>query len=214
MEQLPSNRPADKIHFTTYLVDRTGPVQGSAVDYTLQVPTGASLDIRNPQGSVEVVSIQGDTSVESLSGNISVADIAGHLSVRSVGGNIDVARPSGRVEAYSINGNLHFVDPSSSKLQGSTTSGTIVYEGGFAPGGEYILSDYSGNMDIMCPPTASFELNAKTVRGKLDNKFPLVSRRPSRPLFPSANSIFGTHSTGEATLEVTSFSGAIHIHQQ
>lgn len=213
-DQIPGHGPAAKVHFTTYLVNRSGTRENATVNYVVQVPTGASLEIHDPQGSVTIDSINGDTSVDSLGGNISVADSAGHLSARSVGGNIEVIRPSGRVEAYSINGSLHFVNPTSARLRGTTTSGTIVYEGDFAPGGDYILSDYSGDINIICPPTASFELEAKTVRGKLDNQFPIVQRRRPSSFLSSANSIFGTHSTGQATLELTSFSGTIHIRQQ
>lgn len=213
-EQIPGHGPADKVHFSTYVVDRAGMGQDPTVDYVVQVPRSANLEIHDPQGSVKIESIKGDTSVDSLGGNISVADSGGHLSVRSVGGNIEVIRPSGRVEAYSINGNLHFVNPTTSRLRGTTTSGTIVYEGDFAPGGDYVLSDYSGDINIICPPTASFELDAKTVRGKLDNQFPIVSRGPAPSFLSSANSIFGTHSTGQATLELTSFSGTIRIRQQ
>ncbi|MEJ2008271.1 MAG: hypothetical protein P8Z30_08975 [Acidobacteriota bacterium] len=213
-DQIPGQGPAAKVHFSTYVVDHSSAGQDVNVDYIVQVPTGASLEIHDPQGSVKVESIKGDTSVESLGGDISIAGSGGHLSVRSVGGNIEVIRPAGRVEAYSINGNLHFVNPTSSRLKGTTTSGTILYEGDFAPGGDYVLSDYSGDINIICPPTASFELDAKTVRGKLDNQFPIVSRGPAPSFLSSANSIFGTHNTGEATLELTSFSGTIHIRQQ
>jgi Toastrack DUF4097 len=213
-EQIPMHGPAQKVHFTTYLVDRSGAEQSPAVDYVVQVPTGASLEIHDPQGSVNVESVKGDASIDSLGGNISVADSSGHLSVRSVGGDIEVIRPSGRVEAYSINGSIHFVNPTSERLRGTTTSGAILYEGDFESGGDYVLSDYSGNITVACPSNASFELDAKTVRGKLDNQFPIISRGPSQSLFPSANSIFGTQGSGQATLEVTSFSGTIHIRQQ
>lgn len=213
-EQIPAHGPAYKVHFTTYLVNRTGPEQSPAVDYVVQVPTGASVEIHDPQGSVKVESVKGDTTIDSLGGNISVADSSGHLSVRSVGGNIEVIRPSGRVEAYSINGNLHFVNPTSDRLRGTTTSGRILYEGDFQSGGDYVLSDYSGDITVACPSSASFELDAKTVRGKLDNQFPIVSRGHSQSFLPSANSIFGTQGSGQATLEVTSFSGTIHIRQQ
>lgn len=214
IDLLPKPGPVDMVHFTTYDVNDSEAGLTYTVDYTLEVPIRSSLQIRNPRGTVEVDSVRGDTSVNSLGGDILVIGSGGHLSVRSVGGNIEVIRPSGRVEAYTINGNLHFVDPTSTQLHGTTTSGNIVYEGDFAPGGDYVLSDYSGNMDIICPPTASFELNAKTVRGKVDNSFPLVSRHSSPPLFSSANSLFGTYSTGEATLELTSFSGTIQIRQK
>ena len=212
--QIPSRGPADKVHLRTYLVDRSGGDSSPVVDYIVQVPSGASLEIHDPQGSVQVNSVNGDTSVDSLGGNISVADSSGHLSIRSVGGNIEVIRPSGRVEAYSINGDLHFVNPSSTRLRGTTTAGKIVYEGDFQSGGNYVLSDYSGDITILCPPSASFELDAKTVRGKLDNQFPLIPRGPSRSFLPPGNSIFGTQGSGQATLEVTSFSGTIHIRQQ
>ncbi len=213
-EQVPAQGPAGKVHFTTYVVDHSGAGPSPVVDYVVQVPTGASLEIHDPQGIVKINSVKGDTSVDSLGGNISVADSGGHLSIRSVGGNIEVIRPSGRVEAYSINGDLHFVNPATARLRGTTTSGSIVYEGDFASGGDYVLSDYSGNITVVCPSSASFELDAKTVRGKLDNQFPLVPRGPSRSFLPPGNSIFGTQGSGQATLEVTSFSGTIHIRQQ
>lgn len=213
-EQIPVHGPADKVHFTTYLVDRSVVERSPVVDYIVQVPTGASLEIHDPQGSVKIDSVKGDTTVDSLGGNISVANSGGHLSARSVGGNIEVIRPSGRVEAYSINGDLHFVNPTSNRLHGTTTSGAILYEGDFAPGGDYVLSDYSGDITVLCPSDSSFELDAKTVRGKLDNQFPIVPRGPSQAYLPPRNSIFGTHSTGQATLELTSFSGTIQIRQQ
>lgn len=212
--QLPSNGLADKVHFTTYFVDRTSLSQNPVVDYVLQVPTGASLEIHNPQGTVKIDSINGDTSVESLGGNISVSDAGGPLSIRSVGGNIEVIRPSGRVEAYSINGDLHFMNPTSMRVHGTTTSGKIIYEGNFASGGDYVLSDYSGDITVLCPPNASFELDAKTVRGKLDNEFPLVRRGPVQSFVPPGNSIFGTQGSGQATVELTSFSGTIHIRRR
>jgi DUF4097 and DUF4098 domain-containing protein YvlB len=214
-EQVPVQGTADKLHFTSYLIDHSEVVPNPVVDYVVQVPSGASLEIHDPQGVVKIELVKGDTSIDSLGGTISVADAAGHLSIRSVGGDIEVIRSSGRVEAYSINGNLHFVSPTSTRLRGTTTSGTIVYEGDFAPGGDYILSDYSGDITVVCPSSASFELDAKTVRGRLDNQFPLVPRGPSsRSFHPSGNSIFGTQGSGQATLEVTSFSGTIHVRQQ
>lgn len=213
-EQVPAQGAADKVRFMTYTIDHTEAGPSPTVDYILQVPTGASLEIQNPQGSVQTNSVKGDISIESLGSNVSVEDSAGHLSIRSVGGNIEVIRPSGRVEAYSINGDLHFVNPTSARLRGTTTSGAIMYEGDFIPGGNYVLSDYSGNITILCPPNASFELDAKTVRGKLDNQFPVVPHGPSKSFLPPGNSIFGTQGSGQATVEVTSFSGVIHIRRQ
>ena len=214
-EVLPANQPADKIHFATHLLDPLLTGKDQSADYNLDVPMGADLEIRNTQGSVRIEKFQGDdTSVETVGGAIVVSDFTGHLFLRSVGGNIEVLRPSGRVEAYSITGDLHFVSPATSKLRGMTTSGRILFEGDFADGGDYSLSEYSGDMEILCPPSASFELIAKTDRGKLENEMPMTIRHRAATPLSSANSLFGTHLTGKATVTLRSFSGTIRIRQR
>jgi hypothetical protein len=215
IEVMPPSQPVDKIHLATHLLDPLVPGKDQTADYSLDVPMGSNLEIWNPQGSVRIEKIQGDdASVESVGGAILVSDSTGHLFLRSVGGNIEVIRPSGHVEAYSITGNLHFLSPTTSKLRGSTTSGRILFEGDFADGGDYSLSAYSGDMDIVCPASASFELNAKTVRGKLQNEMPMTIRHQSATPLSSANSLFGTHLSGKATVNLRSFSGTIRIRQR
>ncbi len=204
---------ADKIHFTTHTLNPLVTGQDEAVDYTLDVPLGANLEIRNRQGQVDVERLQGDAWIETVSGSVSLTDVAGHLAVRSLDGDITLIRPSGRVEANSINGSIRFTTPASSKLRANTNSGKIFYEGDFLSGGDYTLSTYNGDMEILCPPSASFELIAKTVKGKLDNTLSIVRKR--HPVVPySATSLFGTRNTGAATVNLTSFSGSIHIHPQ
>lgn len=213
-EPLPSTGRAEKVHFDTHVLDplATGKEQGA--DYSIEVPVGSDLEITNRQGSVSIVNLQGEASVECVGGTISVKDVAGHLAVRSVGGEIEVVRPSGRVEASSITGNLHFVSPSGSPVRGVTTSGKILYEGDLADGGEYEFSSYSGDIDIVCPSSASFELNAKTVRGKVHNALSITPKRHSPSSLPPGNSLLGLRNTGKATVELKSFSGTIRIRPQ
>jgi|SRR5271157_469019 len=213
-EILPNTGPAEKIHFETHLLDANLPGNEQVADYTLDIPTGASLEIRNPQGSIVMEGMQADASVQSVGGGISIRDYSGHLTVHSVAGDIEVIRPSGTVEAYSITGNLHFVSPATTKLHGSTTSGRILFEGDFMDRGDYILSAYSGDVDIVCPPSASYELSAKTLKGKVINTLPMTRRRESASPRGASNSLLGTHNTGKATVELTSFSGNIRIRPQ
>jgi hypothetical protein len=210
-EILPATGPAEKIHFDTHLLDPTIPANEQGADYTLDVPAGTGLEIRNPQGTIVVQGMQADATVQSVGANISIRDYSGRLMVHSVAGNIEIIRPSGNVEAYSVTGNLHFVSPSTTRLHGSTTSGNIVYEGDFTDRGDYILSAYSGDLDIICPPAASYELSAKTLKGKVINTMPMTRRRESASPLGASNSLLGTHNAGKATLELTSFSGNIRI---
>lgn len=212
-EILPSTGAADMIRLETHLLDPALSSDAQVTDYTLDVPSGASLEIRNPQGRILVQGMQADASVQSVGASISVSDYTGHLLVHSVAGDIEVIRPSGSVEAYSITGNLHFVSPSTTRLHGSTTSGNILFEGDFMDRGDYILSAYSGDLTILCPPTASFELSAKTLKGKVINSLPMTHRREASPQ-GSSNSLLGTHNAGRANVELTSFSGNIHIRPQ
>jgi hypothetical protein len=213
-EILPNTGPADKVHFDTHLLDSTLPADEQVADYTLDVPVGAPLEIRNPQGKILVQGMQADASVQSVGADISIRDYSGRLLARSVGGDIEIIRPSGNVEAYSITGNLHFVSPSTTRLHGSTTSGGIVFEGDFADRGDYILSAYSGDLDIICPPAASYELRAKTLKGKVINTMPMTQRREAASPLGASNSLLGRHNAGKATLELTSFSGNIRIRPQ
>lgn len=211
-EQFPPSGAAEKIHFTTHILNPQA--ADKSADYTLEVPLGTALEIRNPEGSVQIQTLTGEASVDTVGGTIAVSDVSGHLSVRSIGGDIEIVRPAGRVEANSICGSLRVVNPSSYHLRAATTSGKIFYEGDFLAGGEYQLSDYSGDMDILTPASASFELNARTVRGKVVAD-PDVALTPKRhtPLRGSyaGNSLFGTHNNGKATIEASSFSGLIRI---
>lgn len=214
-QPMPKTGKAERLQFTTRAMDPAVTGNDQAADCALEVPAGASVEIRNRQGAVIVERLSGQHArVESADAKITALDVSGHFTARSLGGDIEVVRPSGRVETYSITGNLAFIAPTSKDLRGNTNSGHIRYEGDFMPAGEYILSTYSGNIEVALPPSASFELNAKTVRGKVDNAFSLKPKRHSAPPFPSAHSLLGTYNTGNANVELTSFSGRILVRPQ
>ena len=182
-EQVPSQGEAEKIQLATHLLDRNLQGGEAAVDYTLSVPMGASLEIRSSQGSVRVDNLSGDTWVQSVGGDITITGATGQVIARSVGGQIEIDRASGYVEASSVTGNLKLVSPTSTQVHASTTSGQIFYEGNLVPAGNYVLQTYNGDINILCPPSSSFELNARCVHCKVFNHLKLSrwSHRPSAP---------------------------------
>ncbi len=209
-EPMPASGRADRVQFLTHILDPSVTGEAAKADYMLSVPVGASLEIRNRQGHVQVEGLTGETWVQSVGGSITVVDPSGHLDVHSIGGDVEIDRPAGHVEASSINGSLKFVDPTSTKIRGTTTSGRIIYEGDFAPGGEYVLSAYSGDLDILCPASASFEIHAQSVKGRLDNGVDVIrNQHDATPR--GATSLFGTHNTGKARLDLRSYSGTIRL---
>ncbi|HEV2349116.1 MAG TPA: DUF4097 family beta strand repeat-containing protein [Terriglobia bacterium] len=217
LDQLPASGTAEKIHFTTRVSNPLANSDEKTVSYTLEVPMGADIEIRNPEGRVEIDKLQGDTTVDSVGGAIAVTDASGRLTVTSIAGNIDIIRPSGHVEATTICGNIHFISPTGTFLKGHSTSGKITYEGDFVTGGEYAFSDYSGDIDLLLPSNASFELNKNTGRGKFFSEISPARRANSVPHAAreaGAHSLFGSNVSTTATLKVSSYSGNIHIRRQ
>jgi Toastrack DUF4097 len=211
-DAMPEKGQAHKVHLTTRLLHPQSGQPMAAADYDVQVPVGASVAIRNPQGSIQVEHLRGDASLESVGGSISVKDVDGMITARSVGGDIEIDHPTGPVEADTIMGSLRLVDSSSSNVKATTASGKIHYDGDFADGGKYILSSYSGDLDVVCPETASVEVTAKTLRGKLDKNVPLVPKSHNNYSGMSGQTFVGTQRAGYATVDIKSFSGNIHIH--
>ena len=214
-EAMPKTGRAERIQLATHVLDPMVTGNEENADCALEIPVGASLEIRNRQGAVQIEKLQGQHAwVESADGRITAMDVASHLTVRSLGGDIELMRPTGRTEAYTITGNIRLLDPESKNLRANTNSGKITYRGDFVPAGEYVLSTYSGEIEVLCPFSASFELSAKTVKGKLENTFSLTPKRHASTPFASSNSLLGTHNTGSATVELTSFSGRIRVRPQ
>jgi DUF4097 and DUF4098 domain-containing protein YvlB len=209
-EPMPAEGPAERVQFSTHLLDSAAVGDEVAADYVVDVPAGTNLEVRNRQGRIQVAGLSGETWVETVGGSITVADASGHLDVHSLGGDVEIDRPAGHVEASTITGNLEFLDPTSTKIRGATTSGHILYQGDFMPGGEYTLSAYSGDMEIFCPASASVEIHAQSVKGRLDNGVDVI--RSQHEAIPRGGiGLLGTHNQGKARLDLRSYSGTIRL---
>ena len=211
VETMPTNGPAEKLHVDSHARPGTLSAKERSADYFLEVPLASSLDLHNLEGNVEVQRLQGDVGIESVGAPIEVDDVSGHLAVRSLAGDIRISRSSGRVEANSVCGNLYFISPTGTDLRADTTSGKIVFEGEFVPAADYQLSTWNGDMDVFTSPSGSFELVAKSIKGKV-LRDPEVTLRPkSRRSTPYPGESAWTANSGKATVELKSFSGVIHI---
>jgi hypothetical protein len=209
-DQMPAAGEAEKVHFATHLLGEGTGDQNQSADYTLEVPVGSSLDIHDPDGAITVQRVSGDQWIESVKASVSVSDGAGHVSVRSLNGDIDLIRPTGRIEASSVMGTLRFKGSTSPMVRAHTTgSGRIIFEGSFVPSGDYVLSSYQGDVEISCPASDSFELRARTVHGKVNNELQL--NRKNHVPFSYGSGLFGVHNQGDATVELSSYNGTIHL---
>jgi DUF4097 and DUF4098 domain-containing protein YvlB len=92
----------------------------------------------------------------------------------------------------------------------NTLSGTIRLTGPLARGGRYDLKTNSGDVVLKLPDDASFQVTAKvSVSGEIVTDFPLKLVDTSSAVV--SHSLTGTYGTGDATINVASFSGTVRL---
>jgi len=207
----PASDEAERLEFVTHILRQDASPEERTTNYELDVPKDASLIISSPVGSVSVEHVSGDESIESVKGAISVADGTGFIQVRSLNGDITLLRPAGHVEATSIMGNLTITSAESLRINAQTGSGKITFDGDFLPIGDYTLKTYAGEINVICPRSDSFALDASSVRGKVDNQFKLTRKAHLTYSPPDGARALGQFNHGDASVTIKSFSGTIHV---
>ncbi len=95
------------------------------VNFTVQVPAGVRLDIRDVNGEVTVAGASSDVLVHTINGGIRAATDGGVLELKTVNGNVtaDVRGTPRRVTAKTVNGSVELVGPA--ELAGDLDMGAV-----------------------------------------------------------------------------------------
>lgn len=198
------------------LTDQKPTADEAKVDLDIAVPPGTSLTVNTATAPITASGISGDLTLSSDTGEITLKDIArSHVHVRSVTAPVNLDNVSlGHVEVTSSGGAVKMVDVTGPKVNVATGAGDIAYQGDCSGVGDYLMTTHSGNIDMRLPQTASVDLNARSVSGRVENDFPLKASK--HPMFvPKAGSSFaGTSNSGSSSVELRSFSGRIRVTKQ
>lgn len=188
------------------------------VNYEIYVPTESELQLHSHQGLVRVENVRGDISIETRTAGVELKEVAGRISVRTAAGSMVADRCSGRMEVRSASGDLSFLQPGLAKLTAYTTNGDIAYEGDFQPGGMYELSNHAGTIELRVPKQASFDLRASSIQGQVTGDVPTLplDKLPSawQPSTGSLPRVTGRYNSGDASVQVSSFSGTIRVRRK
>ena len=95
-------------------------------------------------------------------------DVEGYLVVKSIGGSTVCTRCSGRFDATSISGNVQLLQPTMDNVRVQTSSGNILFDGGFMNRGIYVLKNYSGTIEVRFSSSDSFDVRATSLYGNVD----------------------------------------------
>ena len=200
--EVDATQNGNRIELVTHVLrDDVSPAELQA-NYEIYVPEETELEIKNDSGSVSVAQVYADVSVDTVLAKVDLTDVSGDLTVHTVDGSFTCTRCVGRIEFVSTSGGARFLQPTSRSLHAQTFSGSLFYDGQFAPNGFYKLTTTSGAIEISLSEKDSVKLKPESHPLSF-----LGGRKDS-------SSLVGTMGTGLARVELTSFSGKILIRKR
>jgi len=184
-------------------------------NFQLMVPEQTELQLKTQTGLILVEQVNGDMKLQSVAGDVHLKEVSGYIIVKTTGGSLVCSLCSGKLEFTSISGSAQVLQPSLNNANLMTTTGNILYDGDFLRTGLYTMNSGRGLVEVRFSGNDSFDLNAQTYRGTVDNqaadylKPDTHGKHHSDPKF--SHSLFGTVGQGFAKVELSSYSGTIRI---
>ena len=205
----------DRIDVTATVLDASAPAAELEENFTLVVPEETELQIRTQTGLIYVEQVMGDMKLESIAGDIHLKEVSGYIIVHSQGGSLICTQCAGKLEFSSISGNVQILQPALNNVNLMTTTGNILYDGEFFRTGLYSMKSGKGVVEVRFSSTDSFDLNAQTNLGTVDNRAEAFLKPDThgvrRTASKYAHGLFGSIGSGLAKVELSSFSGTIRI---
>jgi DUF4097 and DUF4098 domain-containing protein YvlB len=201
-----------KVKIATHVLDKLATAEKARVDYQILVPEDSNLDIQTNMGTLEVENIRGKIEIDAVEATVKVQGVSGYLQARSLGSKLTISNASGIVQTNTVSGDILFDHLQSNSVNANSTLGNISYDGDFISRGKYAFMTNEGAILIYCAEQASVEWDAKTVKGVIESDLPITSKKHSSVSRDSGRQcLLGTLNRGEATVQLSTFSGKIKI---
>jgi DUF4097 and DUF4098 domain-containing protein YvlB len=183
------------------------------VDYELTVPADANVTLQSTTGPLHAEGLHGDVIAEGATATVDVRDVSNaHVHVKTLNGPITLTNINdGHVEITSVSGAIVLNDVNGTLVDVNSSSGAIRYDGDFGYDGEYTLRSYSGDINATAPIYASIDVTARSVKGQVENDFPLSPKLHTSFPTDAIRSLVGTAGKAASSVRLLSFSGKIHI---
>ena len=205
------NRIAVESHLLPGADQQTG-----RVDYEVTVPKGVTLTLHSLTGPMTAEGVQGDLEFESAAASVEVRSVShGHVHVRTMNGPVTLTDVhDAHIEITSIGGDVHLNSVTGPWVDVNSGSGKVFYDGDFGSGGEYRLITSTGDIEALVPATASADFRAHSVRGHVQNDFPLEQMPHPQTTIEAGRAFVGTVGKSASKVVLRSFSGRIRLKQR
>lgn len=205
----------DRIEVTANVLDTSAPESDLSENIQLTVPEETELQIKTQTGLIYVEQVTGDMKLESVAGDVHLKEVSGYIIVRTTGGSLVCNQCAGKLDFNSISGNAQILQPNLKNVTLVTMTGNILFDGDFIRTGIYSMKSGRGLVEVRFAGSDSFDLNAQTSSGTVDNRAEAFLKPDSHGFKHSASKyakgLFGTVGNGLAKVELSSFSGTVRI---
>jgi DUF4097 and DUF4098 domain-containing protein YvlB len=212
---LDTESAGDRIDVSANIVDTSAKPGELEVNFQLSVPEETELELKTQTGLIYVEQVMGDMTLQSVAGDIHLKEVSGYIVVRTTNGSLVCAQCAGKLDFSSVSGNAQLLQPGLTNVTLFTTSGNILFDGDFIRTGIYTMRTGKGTVEVHFSGNDSFDLNAQTATGTVDNQAEAYLKPDSHGVRHMASKftkgLFGTVGSGLAKVELSSYSGTIRI---
>ena len=205
----------DRIDVTATILDSAAQPLELEADLQLTVPEETELQLKSETGLIYVEQVMGDMKLESVAGDVHLKEVSGYIIVRTTSGSLICTQCAGKLEFSSISGSAQILQPGLTNVNLLTTTGNILFDGDFIRTGLYSMKSGKGLVEVRFSGNDSFDLNAQTGTGTVDNRAAAFLKPDSHGIkhvaSKSFRALFGTVGQGLAKVELSSYSGTIRI---
>jgi len=205
----------DRIDVIASILDTSAPQSELSENIQLTVPEQTELQIKTQTGLIYVEQVTGDMKLESIAGDVHLKEVSGYIIVHTTGGSFICTQCSGKLDFNTISGSAQILQPSLKNVNLITTTGNILFDGDFIRTGIYTMKSGRGLVEVRFSGGDSFDLNAQTSSGTVDNRAEAFLKPDTHGFRRSASKyakgLFGTVGNGLAKVELSSFSGTVRI---
>jgi DUF4097 and DUF4098 domain-containing protein YvlB len=210
-----TEQAANRVDVTATVSDTSGQPQELEANFQLTVPEDTELQLRTQTGLIYVEQVTGDMTLQSVAGDIHLKEVSGYIVVRTTGGSLVCTQCAGKLDFNSVSGGAQVLQTGLTNVSLFTTSGNILFDGDFARTGIYTMKSGKGTVEVRFSGNDSFDLNAQTAVGVVDNQAQAFLKPDSHGVRHIASKftkgLFGSVGSGLAKVELSSYSGTIRI---
>ena len=200
----------------------------------LDVPRGATVNVESETSETTIEAVR-KVVVKNVGGDISLYDIEQGIHAVTYEGDVMVENSGGAVTLESGNGSILALDVAPKEIgdifkaktsSGAITlqnighrqteinsnSGSIKYTGSFRSGGQYNFGTQNGTISLAIPEKSSFKVTALYGLGRFNSElkhYIIAQNNTSK-----TQSISATFGSGDANVDLRTYSGAIRIKKQ